>query len=300
MDNNLLTQDEPVADYIPVEVTLRSLLQAGVHFGSKTSAWNPKCGVFTYGIRNSTYIINLDLTIRQWDRIREIIVEHVAAGGSLLFVGTKKQAQNAVVTHATRCGEPFVAYKWNAGTLTNFSVVRRSIDRMDVIEKKLSRISSGNSNYTKKEVTLLEKELGKLNKRFGGIRHMRTRPTLMFITDARVEELAVTEAKLLGIDTIGLADTDCDPSRITHIIPANDDAVRSLTLFCSVVADAVLEGKALRKEKQLLAQADTDSAPEPELLEKAAQPNDPSKRKHWDKRNNRNGKTTKVFHKNGR
>ena len=247
MENTNATTNQYKEVSTPVEVNLKSLLQVGGHFGTKTSAWNPKCAPFIYGVRNGVYIINLDQTLDYWSRARDVIVSHVTNGGSVLFVGTKKQSSTAVTNHAQRCGEPYVNFKWNAGTLTNFNILRRSVAKMEKYEQILKDSEGGETPYTKKELVLYQRLVDKMLKRFGGLRNMKSLPSLIFITDARNESIAVDEAIRVGVPTVSLADTDCKPEKLTHIIPANDDAVRTLELFCAAVADAVLEGKDNRK-----------------------------------------------------
>ncbi|MCU0373539.1 MAG: 30S ribosomal protein S2, partial [Ignavibacteria bacterium] len=240
-------------EYVPVEISLKSLLQCGVHFGSTVSKWNPKTAKFIYGARNDTYIINLDQTLKYWRNAYEVVASHVAAGGSVLFVGTKKQAHDAVIIHARRCNQPYVAERWNAGTLTNFQVVRKSVATLETTERNLQLALGGHTTLTKKEILVLQRRFNKLNKQFGGVRYLKTLPTLVFITDAKTEIIAVEEAHKVGIPIIALTDTDCDPTKITYPIPANDDAIRSLQLFCAAIADAVLEGKERRREALALA-----------------------------------------------
>jgi small subunit ribosomal protein S2 len=254
MENNKNTEQNMNTEYQPVEINLKSLLQVGGHFGTKTSLWNPKCAPFIYGVRNGVYIINLEDTVKFWRQAREVIVNTVAAGGTVLFVGTKKQARDAVIKHAERCGAFYVNYKWAAGTLTNFNVLRKSIDKMESLEAIVKEAAeTGKSTYTKKELLMFQREINKMLRSFGGIRGMKTLPTVVFITDAKTESLAVSEANKTGVPIISLSDTDCEPGLLTYPIPANDDAVRALDLFCAAVADAVLAGKEQQRVNQLVA-----------------------------------------------
>lgn len=268
---------------IAVDINIKSLLQAGVHFGTKKATWCPKAASYIYGVRNEVFIINLDDTISQWDKAREMIVNHISVGGSVLFVGTKRQARDAVITHASRCGQPYVAHKWSAGSLTNFSVLRKSVDRLDILERKLKKAVEGLSIYTKKEVRLIQRQFDTLNKRFGGLRGLKDLPTLVFITDAKIEGIAVREAAITGIETIGLADTDCDPTTLTVPIPANDDALKSLNLFCAAVADAVIEGKQMRELRLAAEKEETEAKVALGEATKVA-PVPSKKQKNWKKR----------------
>jgi small subunit ribosomal protein S2 len=232
----------------PVEITLRSLLEAGVHFGHQTSRWNPAMSRFIYGVRNGIHVIHLPRTIESWSKAREAIIEVAARGGSILFVGTKKQAQDAVVEEARRCGAYYVSRRWLGGMMTNFQTIRKSIERMNKVEQILAeeeeaQKSGKPTKYTKKERLMMSREREKLEFSLGGIRDMYSSPSLMFVIDTKREDIAIKEATKLDIPVVALVDTNCDPGVVQYPIPSNDDGTRAIRLFCSAVADAVLEGK---------------------------------------------------------
>ncbi|MFW2366478.1 MAG: 30S ribosomal protein S2 [Desulforhopalus sp.] len=225
-------------------VTVRDMLQAGVHFGHQTRRWNPKMKPYIYGPRNGIYIINLDVTKKLYDTACNFITEEIQKGGSILFVGTKRQAQAIISEEAKRCGMFYVDHRWLGGMLTNFQTIKNSIDRLKSIE---SMQADGSINrFPKKEILLMEKERIKLERNVGGIKDMRGLPSVVFIVDPRKESIAVNEAKKLGIPVVGITDTNCDPDDIDLIIPANDDAIRSIRLLSHHVAEAVLAGQAMR------------------------------------------------------
>lgn len=225
-----------------VEISLQTLLQSGVHFGHQTSRWHPQMGPFIHSVRNGIHIISLPKTIQYWQRAREAIVDIVGNGGSVLFVGTKKQAQEAVAEEARRCGAFFVSQRWLGGMITNFQTIRRSIERMRKLEALLAD-EEQRRRYTKKELLMLDREREKLEFSLGGIKDMHAPPKLLFVIDTKREEIAVKEAKRLDIPVVALVDTNCDPTLIDYAIPSNDDATRAIRLFCQAVADAILEGK---------------------------------------------------------
>jgi len=232
----------------PVEITLRSLLEAGVHFGHQTSRWNPAMSKFIYGVRNGIHVIHLPRTIESWAKAREAIIEVTARGGSVLFVGTKKQAQDAVVEEARRCGAYYVSRRWLGGMMTNFQTIRKSIDRMSKVEQilaeeELNQKSGKGTKFTKKERLMMTREREKLEFSLGGIRDMYAAPSLMFVIDTKREDIAIKEATKLDIPVVAMVDTNCDPSLVQFPVPANDDGTRSIRLFCSAVADAVIEGR---------------------------------------------------------
>lgn len=231
-----------------VEVSLKSLLQAGVHFGHQTSRWNPKMGPYIHSSRNGIHIIDLPKSVQCWKIAREKIVSIVAQGGSLLFVGTKKQAESAITEEATRSSSYYVSRRWLGGMITNFQTIRKSIDRMNkieqIIQKEEEAIASGQApKFTKKERLMLSREWDKLNFSLGGIRTMTSVPQLMFVIDIKREEIAIREAQRLNIPVIAIVDTNCDPNNVDLPIPSNDDGTRAIRLFCEAVADAVLEGR---------------------------------------------------------
>jgi len=225
-------------------VTVRDMLQAGVHFGHQTRRWNPKMKPYIYGPRNGIYIINLDVTKKLYDAACNFITEEIRKGGSILFVGTKRQAQSIINEEAKRCGMFYVDHRWLGGMLTNFQTIKNSIDRLKSIE---SMQADGSINrFPKKEILLMEKERVKLERNVGGIKDMRGLPSVVFVVDPRKESIAVGEAKKLGIPVVGITDTNCDPDDIDLIIPANDDAIRSIRLLSHHIAEAVLAGQAMR------------------------------------------------------
>lgn len=232
----------------PVEISLRSLLEAGVHFGHQTSRWNPAMAKYIYGVRNGIHVVNLPKTIECWEQARQSIIDVAARGGSILFVGTKKQAQDAIVEEARRCGAYYVAKRWLGGMMTNFQTIRKSIERMNKVEQILKEEEENQrtgrpTKFTKKERLMMSREREKLEFSLGGIRDMYGSPSLMFIIDTKREDIAIKEAQKLDIPVVALVDTNCDPSNVQYPIPSNDDGTRAVRLFCQAVADAVLEGK---------------------------------------------------------
>lgn len=230
------------------EINMKLLLESGTHFGHQTKRWNPKMKKFIFGSRNGIYIIDLQKTLVQFKKALEFVKETVAGGGTIIFAGTKKQAQSLIVEEAKRCGMFFVNQRWLGGTLTNFSTIKKSIDRLKEIEAMKNDGSI--ENRPKKEITKLDKELAKLERYLGGIKDMKELPKVVFIVDPRKEKIALLEAKKLGIPIVALVDTNCDPDGIDYVIPGNDDAIRSIRLIISKIADAVLEGKEIQMGKK--------------------------------------------------
>jgi len=225
--------------------SVRDMLQSGVHFGHQTRRWNPKMKPYIYGPRNGIYIINLDVTKKLFDKACNFVTEEIKGGGSVLFVGTKRQAQDIIREEAGRCGMYYVDHRWLGGMLTNFQTIKNSIDRLKSIE---SMKADGSINrFPKKEILLMEKELVKLERNVGGIKDMRGLPSVVFVVDPKKESIAVCEAKKLGIPVVAITDTNCDPDDVDFIIPGNDDAIRSIRLLSSHVAEAILAGKAMRQ-----------------------------------------------------
>ena len=225
-------------------ITVKEMLQAGVHFGHQTRRWNPKMKPYIYGPRNGIYIINLDITKRLFEKASQYITEQVHKGGSVLFVGTKRQAQNIISEEAKRCNMFYVDHRWLGGMLTNFQTIKNSIDRLKSIE---SMQADGSINrFPKKEILLMEKERIKLERNVGGIKDMRGLPSAIFVVDPRKESIAVKEAVKLNIPVVAVTDTNCDPDNIDFVIPANDDAMRSIRVLSHYVAEAVLAGQAMR------------------------------------------------------
>jgi small subunit ribosomal protein S2 len=224
-------------------ITMKQLLEAGVHFGHQTRRWNPKMKPFLFGARNGIYIIDLQKTVRLFRTSYNFVKDTVAEGDSILFVGTKKQAQDSIVEEATRCGQYYVNNRWLGGMLTNFSTIKRSIDKLNEISAVLE--NPDETNYTKKELVNLGRLHDKLNKNLAGIREMKKPPGALFVVDPKKENIAVKEARKLGIPIVAVVDSNCDPDEVDYIIPGNDDAIRAIRLFSSKIADACLEGKEL-------------------------------------------------------
>ena len=227
---------------------IKSLLDAGVHFGHQTKRWNPKMRPFIYGARNGIHIIDLDQTARLFARAYHFIRENVGHGGQLLMVGTKRQAQEIVTEEAQRSGASYVVNRWLGGTLTNFRTIKQGLDRM----RSLERMKEDGTylQLPKKEVSRLEKERERLDKYIGGLRNMHSLPSCVFIIDPAIETIAVQEAQKLKIPIIAITDTNCDPDQIAYPIPGNDDAIRSIKLITGRIADAVAEGAQRRKDTQ--------------------------------------------------
>jgi small subunit ribosomal protein S2 len=222
-------------------VTMRQLLDSGVHFGHQTRRWNPKMKRFILTERSGIYIIDLQQSLNYIDRAFEFVKQSVAHGGTILFVGTKKQAQEAIAEQASRVNMPYVNHRWLGGMLTNFSTVSKRVQRMKELEEINFEDVAG-SGHTKKELLLLKRELTKLQSNLGGIRNMNRTPSMVWVVDTKKEHLAVDEARKLGIPVVAILDTNCDPDEVTYPIPGNDDAIRSVNLLTRVVADAVAEG----------------------------------------------------------
>src|SRR5579863_6285204 len=222
-------------------VTMRQLLEAGVHFGHQTRRWNPKMKRFIFGERNGIYIIDLNQTLERIDSAYTFIRDMVADGGTILFVGTKKQTQDPVATFATKCGMPYVNERWLGGMLTNFNTIAGRVKKMQEYDRM--RSAGDFEAMPKKEALILTRELEKLHRNLGGIRNMTKLPDAVFIIDTKKEHIAVTEANKLGLPIVAVVDTNCDPDVIDYVIPGNDDAIRSGSLMCRVIADAVVEGR---------------------------------------------------------
>src|SRR5579872_5236870 len=222
-------------------VTMRQLLEAGVHFGHQTRRWNPKMKRFIFGERNGIYIIDLKQTLERIDTAYSFVRDLVADNGSILFVGTKKQTQDPVARYASQCGMPYINERWLGGMLTNFATIAGRVKKMQEYERM--RAAGDFDAMPKKEALILTRELDKLQRNLGGIRGMSRLPDAVFIIDTKKEHIAVTEANKLGLPIVAVVDTNCDPDVITHVIPGNDDAIRSGRLMCRVLAEAVMEGK---------------------------------------------------------
>jgi small subunit ribosomal protein S2 len=228
-------------------ITMKELLEAGVHFGHQAKRWNPKMKKYIFGERNGIYIIDLQKTLKLFKEAYDFVRTSSSQGKDILFVGTKKQAQDAITEEAKRCGMYYISSRWLGGMLTNFATIKKSIDRLKKIEKM--KEDGTYDKLTKKEVARLEKERTKLEKILCGIKTMPGLPSLLFVIDPRNEQIAVQEANRLGIPVVAVVDTNCDPDNIDYVIPGNDDAIRAIRLMASKVADAVLEGRqAIAKE----------------------------------------------------
>jgi small subunit ribosomal protein S2 len=227
-------------------VSMKSLLETGVHFGHRTRRWNPKMKPYIFTERNGIHILDLQQTIVMIEGAYDVVRDTVAEGGEVLFVGTKRQAQDTIAREAARAGQPYVNMRWLGGTLTNWQTIRQRIDYLDKLEE---RREAGDFDKLKKTERLrIDREIEKLNSRLGGIRKMRTLPELLYIVDVNNEDTAVHEANILGIPIIGVVDTNSDPDDIDYIIPSNDDAIRAIKLITGKIADAAIEGQAMREE----------------------------------------------------
>ena len=235
------------------QVTMKSLLEAGVHFGHQTNKWNPKMKPYIFGARNGIYIVDLQQTVEMFETAYRFVSDLVASGEAVLFVGTKKQAQEGIRAEAERAEMPYVNQRWLGGMLTNFTTIKKSIDKLNQIERTLEddKIHA----FPKKEILRFQREQEKLVKVLGGIRSMNRLPGALFVIDPKKETIAVKEARKLQIPIVAVVDTNCDPDDIDYIIPGNDDAIRAIKLFSSKIADAVLDGK--RKFEEAI-QAESD------------------------------------------
>jgi len=259
------------------QITMKQLLEAGVHFGHQTRRWNPKMKPYIFGARNGIYIIDLQKTVRYFRNAYSFISQITQKGEKVLFVGTKKQAQDSIMEEAVRADQYYVNNRWLGGMLTNFSTIKRSIDRLKKIE---AMAEDGTFDLLiKKEVLQLQREREKLEKSLGGIKNMTRLPAAIFVVDPNKEEIAVKEARKLGIPVVAVVDTNCDPDGIDYIIPGNDDAIRALRLFASKMADACIEGVAARQDDLRNANEGADQdvqvaeeGPETVVVEKTAAP----------------------------
>ena len=226
---------------MPESVTIKQLLEAGAHFGHQTSRWHPRMKTYIFTKRNGIHILDLEQTIAMLDKACEFVRQVVAEGGEILFVGTKKQAQETIEQEAQRCGMYYVNQRWLGGVLTNFATIQ---DRIDYLVRLEDQQAKGDFNrLPKKEALKLEKEIARLNQQMGGFKEMTRLPTALFIIDPTKEKIALAEANRMGIPVVAIVDTNCDPDNIDYPIPANDDAIRAIKLVCSKIADAVIEGK---------------------------------------------------------
>ncbi len=240
-------------------IAIKELLEAGVHFGHQTKRWNPKMKQYIFGERNGIYIIDLGKTAKLFRQAEEFVQAIASDGGSVLFVGTKRQAQDAVAEESQRCGMYFVNERWLGGLLTNFTTIQRSLSRLRELEAM-----STDGRYealSKKEISGIEKEKRKISKNLDGIRNMSKLPDAVFVIDTKKEKIAVDEARKLKIPVIGIVDTNSDPEEVNYVIPGNDDALRSIRLFTSRIADAVLAGRAMRESFRADSQDDEAARP---------------------------------------
>jgi small subunit ribosomal protein S2 len=221
------------------DVTMRGLLEAGVHFGHQAHRWNPKMAPFLYGVRNGIHVVDLSQTVPMAYRALQAVSDTVAGGGRVLFVATKRQAQEAIADAAARCGQFYVNRRWLGGTLTNWKTVSNSIQRLKKLEEMLAGEAQG---FTKKERLDLQRERDKLDSSLGGIKNMGGVPELLFVIDTNKEDIAIKEARRLGIPVVAILDSNCDPDGITFPIPGNDDAGRAIALYCELIARAVIDG----------------------------------------------------------
>ncbi len=238
-------------------VTMKELLEAGVHFGHQTRRWNPKMAPYIFGARNGIHIIDLQKTVQFFKTAYNYVVERVADGGVVLFVGTKKQAQDAIREEAQRCGMFYVNHRWLGGMLTNFQTISRSIAKLKEFEAM--KEDGSIKRFPKKEILVMEKKAAKLERSLGGIKNMGRLPDIVYVVDPRKEDIAVMEARKVNIPLLAIVDSNCDPTEIDYPIPGNDDAIRAIRLLTSRIADAVVEGKKLAEER-LQGQLDKEAA----------------------------------------
>ncbi len=244
-------------------ITMKELLEAGVHFGHQTRRWNPKMKPFIFGARNGIYIIDLQKTVQLFKVAYDFVMNRVADGGKMLFVGTKKQAQDAIYEEANRCQMYYVNHRWLGGMLTNFQTIKKSIDKL----KSFERMKEDGSlkRFPKKEILMMEKKAVKLDKSLGGIKDMNGLPDMVFIVDPHKENIAVKEARKMNIPVVAIVDSNCDPTEIDYVIPGNDDAIRAIRLITSRIAQACNQGLALRQERlQALSDKEQKEAMAPE------------------------------------
>ena len=255
-------------------ITMKELLEAGVHFGHQTKRWNPKMKPYIFGERNGIYIIDLQKTLRLFKEVQQFVLELAAQGKIFLFVGTKRQAQDAVAEESRRCGMYFVNQRWLGGLMTNFTTIQKSIQRLKELEamKEDGRYDL----LPKKEVLRLERLRKALDKNLSGIKDMPRLPDAVFIIDSRKEEIAVAEARRLKIPVMAIVDTNCDPEQIDYVIPGNDDALRAIRLFSSRIADAILEGQGMAAKAKAAEQAEAQAAAAPAPVVKAPAEEAPS------------------------
>jgi small subunit ribosomal protein S2 len=243
---------------LAVEITMKELLEAGVHFGHQTRRWNPKMKEYIFGERNGIHIIDLQKTLKMFRDASRFVSELTAQGRSILFVGTKRQAQEAVAEEANRCGMFYVNHRWLGGTLTNWATLQKSIKRLKALK---AMVEDGRMDQlSKKEAARLKREMDHLHQNLGGMENMTTLPDAMFVIDSNAEEIAVREARRMGVPVVSIVDTNCNPEVVDWIIPGNDDALRAIRLFTSKISDAVIEGKQSLEQSQLAEAKSTEGA----------------------------------------
>jgi len=246
---------------------MKELLEAGVHFGHQTKRWNPKMKEYIFGERNGIYIIDLQKTLKLFKDAMRYVQEMASSGKTVLFVGTKRQAQEAIAEEATRCNMYYVNQRWLGGLLTNMATVQKSIKRLKELEA-MSSVEGGYTGRPKKEIIRLERERKHLDSNLSGIKDMPGLPDLLFVIDSNKEAIAVKEARRLGIPVVAIVDTNCDPDEVDYVIPGNDDALRAIRLFASKIADSVVEGRALASEQEFTSEKlVTDETPVEEVPE---------------------------------
>ncbi|ANB34906.1 30S ribosomal protein S2 [Rhodovulum sulfidophilum] len=245
------------------DFSMRQLLEAGVHFGHQTQRWNPRMAPFIYGDRNGIHIVDLTQTVPMLDQALNVIRDTVARGGRILFVGTKRQAQKSVADAAEKCAQYYMNHRWLGGTLTNWKTVSQSIKRLNEIDE---RMATGAEGLTKKERLHMEREQTKLQASLGGIREMGGLPDLLFVIDVRKEDLAILEARKLGIPVVAVVDTNCSPEGVDYIIPGNDDAARAIQLYCDLASRAALDGMSAQMDAAGVDLGALEEAPVEELL----------------------------------
>ncbi len=252
-----------------VDISMQELLEAGVHFGHQTRRWNPKMKPYIFGKRNGIYIIDLAKTLKMFREAAEFVRKLGQDGRRLMFVGTKRQAQDAVAEEARRCGQYFVSHRWLGGTLTNFVTIRQSVERLLEIE---ARLSDEKGVHTKKEKLRLDRERERMNRNLEGVRDLESLPDAIFVVDPKKEAIAVAEANKLGIPVIAIVDTNCDPELIDYVIPGNDDAIRTIRLFTARIADAYMAGANALQQEMMVEAKDAPMESEPSPGAEAAGP----------------------------
>ena len=272
-------------------VTMRDLLECGVHFGHQTRRWNPKMKKFIFGERKGIYVIDLQKTLRYFRYTYNIVRDAAAEGKTILFVGTKKQASAAIKEYAEKCGMPYVSHRWLGGMMTNFGTIKQSVRKLEIIEKMEEDGSI--KLLTKKEALMLTRKKEKLLDYLGGVRYLKTQPDMIFVIDTVKEKIAVAEANRLKIPVIAPLDTNCDPDLVAYPIPGNDDAIRSVQLFCQEMAEAINEGKNLREQDADLIENDeqvrVSEEEKREILDEALSEEDAEFRQEFEKEDENNG-----------